>query len=33
MEVCPTYDNGESSMIAAKFIKSVIEETWLINNQ
>jgi agmatinase len=32
MEVCPPYDNGESSIIAAKFIKSIIEETWLINN-
>ncbi len=33
MEVCPPYDKGESSIIAAKFIKSVIEETSLIRNK
>jgi agmatinase len=32
MEVCPPFDNGESAILAAKFIKSVIEETWLKNN-
>jgi agmatinase len=29
MEVCPPYDNGESAIIAAKFIKTIIEETWI----
>lgn len=29
MEVCPSYDKGETALISAKFIKSLIEETWL----
>ncbi len=29
MEVCPPYDKGETALISAKFIKSLIEETWL----
>ncbi len=31
MEVCPPYDHGETSILAAKFVKTVIEETWLKN--
>lgn len=29
MEVCPPYDRGETAILAAKFVKTVIEETWL----
>lgn len=29
VEVCPPYDNGETSLLAAKLIKSAIEEIWL----
>jgi len=29
MEVCPPYDHGETAILAAKFVKTVIEETWL----
>ena len=31
MEVCPSYDNGESAILAAKYIKTIIEETWKNN--
>jgi len=31
MEVCPPYDHGETAILAAKFVKTVIEENWLIN--
>ena len=29
MEVCPPYDHGETAILAAKLVKTVIEETWL----
>jgi agmatinase len=29
MEVCPPYDHGETAILAARFVKTVIEETWL----
>ena len=29
MEVCPPYDHGETAILAAKFVKTVIEENWL----
>ena len=32
MEVCPHFDHGETAVLAARFIKTVIEETWF-NNQ
>lgn len=32
MEVCPPYDHGETAILAAKFVKTVIEETWLKNH-
>ncbi|MFE3846102.1 agmatinase [Thermoplasmatota archaeon] len=31
MEVCPPYDHGETAILAAKFVKTVIEENWLKN--
>jgi agmatinase len=31
MEVCPPYDHGETAILAARFVKTVIEETWLKN--
>jgi len=29
VEVCPPYDNGETALLAARFVKCVIERTWL----
>jgi agmatinase len=29
MEVCPNYDHGETSILASRFVKTVIEETWI----
>ena len=29
VEVCPLYDKGETAIIAAKYIRSVIENVWL----
>lgn len=29
VEVCPPYDKGETALLAAKFIRYVIERTWL----
>jgi arginase family enzyme len=28
VEVCPPYDSGQSSLLAAKFVRFVIEEVW-----
>jgi agmatinase len=33
MEVCPPYDHGETSILASKFVKTIIEETWINNNK
>ena len=33
VEVCPPYDNGETALLAAKFVKCIIEEIWLRDNQ
>jgi agmatinase len=29
MEVCPPYDHGETAILAARFVKTIIEENWL----
>ncbi len=29
VEVCPSYDNGETALLAARFVKCVIEKNWL----
>jgi len=29
VEVCPPYDNGETALLAARFVKCVIEKKWL----
>jgi len=29
VEVCPLYDKGETALLAARFVKSIIEEIWL----
>jgi len=29
VEVCPPYDNGETALLAARFVKCVIEKNWL----
>jgi len=29
VEVCPPYDNGETALLAARFVKNTIEEIWL----
>jgi arginase family enzyme len=31
-EVCPTFDNGESAMLAAKFVRILMEKISLRNN-
>ncbi|RLF34039.1 MAG: agmatinase, partial [Thermoplasmata archaeon] len=28
VEVCPNYDNGETSLLAAKIIRQTIEQNW-----
>jgi agmatinase len=33
VEVCPPYDKGETALIAAKFVKCIIEEIWKRNHQ
>jgi len=29
VEVCPPYDNGETALLAARFVRCVINKTWL----
>jgi len=33
VEVCPPYDNGETAILAARFVKCIIEEIWIRNHQ
>lgn len=33
VEVCPQYDNGETALLAARFVKNTIEEIWLRKHQ
>jgi len=29
VEVCPPYDNGETALLAARFVRCIIERVWL----